>query len=93
MSAVIIDITAARLEREAPPSRLVIVRDESPDNPNVSYYSIMGTSFAVVQNQINYLIAQVESFGRGGFGTFNGPRRDTDGNFYARGRVEVAPDV
>jgi hypothetical protein len=93
MSATITNLSDVRHEREAAPSRLIVVRDESPDSPNVSYYSLMGTSFQVVQGHINCLMAGVEAFGPGGTGSFDIPKEVGDGEWCARGRIEVFPDV
>jgi hypothetical protein len=89
----IVDLGEFRRQRERDAVHCDIERGESPDNPAVSYYKIRGATFAAVQSQINGLIAEVESLGAGGYGTFLGPKRGDDGNFYALGRVEVAPDV
>jgi hypothetical protein len=87
----VVDLGTFRRDRAAADAAaLVVERGESPDNPNVSYYKIRGASFAAVQGEINGLIAEVESFGSGGHGTFLGPKRGDDGNYYALGRVEVA---
>ena len=68
-------------------------RDESPDNANVMYYRIRGTSFAAVQMHIDGLVAEVESFGNGGRSRFIGPRDGRNGYFYAVCRIETYPDV
>lgn len=89
----IVDLGEFRRQRERDAVDCDVERGESPDNPAVSYYKIRGATFAAVQSHINELIAEVESFGSGGYGTFLGPKRGDDGNYYAIGKVEVAPDV
>jgi hypothetical protein len=92
--SVVVDLATIRRQNEAAAgASLVVERDESPDNPAVSYYKIRGATFDVVQTQINALVAEVESFGAGGLGTFLGPKRGEDGNYYALGRVEAYADV
>lgn len=95
MPPVAIDLAQVRRERAARDSAAVVDvwRDESPDNLNVNYYRIRGTSFAAVQMQINGLTAEVESFGNGGNARSIGPRDGRDGYFYAVCRVEMYPDA
>lgn len=93
MSATITDLGTVRHEREAAPSRLIVVRDEYAHSPNVSHYSLMGTSFQVVQTHINCLTAGAESFGPGCATEFDIPKQVPGGNWCAKGWIEVFPDV
>lgn len=89
----VIDLNNYRRQREAQ-GRAVpvkVLRETDPENPNRSYYFILGEDGTAVQSAIDSLLAEVESFGSG-YGEFLQPRHH-DGLWFSIGEVVVRPDV
>jgi hypothetical protein len=86
----IIDLSAARRKRHQPLA--VSVESETDSNdPNRCWYLISAATSHAVQDYIDSLIAEVESFGNGGYGRFIGPKRAFGGDYQAMGWTVVFP--
>ena len=85
----IIDLSAARRKRLVPQD--VSVESEiDKNNPNVRWWYLSATSSHAVQEYIDSLFAEVESFGKG-YGRFIGPKRAFRGDYQAMGWTIVFP--
>jgi hypothetical protein len=85
----IIDLSAARRKRLVPQD--VSVESEiDKNNPNRCWYLISAATSHAVQDYIDGLIAEAESFGNG-YGRFIGPKRAFGGDYQAMGWTIVFP--
>jgi hypothetical protein len=83
----IVDLSAARRKRHQPLA--VSVESETDSNdPNRRWYLISSPNSHAVQDYIDGLIAEAESFGNG-YGRFVGPKRAFGGDYQAMGWIKI----
>jgi hypothetical protein len=89
----ITDLNEYRRARDAGTMPLAtVLTDVDPDNPDTAWHLVVHETRDAVQSQIDGLIASVQSFGNGGYGSADGPHR-RDGKYFAIVKTVRFPDV